>query len=735
MVVAVNFVREEQAAGDRRGRMGGRERVDRDTLWRMKIYGITASMLPLIVVASAFAAETPDPYLWLEQVDSPRAMEWVRKENDKTTAVLEKDPRYASLYKDALKIAEAKDRVPVPKTLDGAVYNFWQDSEHVRGIWRRTTLQSYRLESPQWTAVLDLDALAIAEKANWFLKNVDCTEPLENRCMLDLSDGGEDAVTSREFDVPSKQFVKNGFLLPHGKQTSAWEDANTLLVAREWVPGDLTSSGYPFVVKRLTRGQPLSAAREIFRGTKDDGGYGVSPLVLHDSDGHRATIIQRPLTTFESEFYLVSGNKTAQLAIPRKSQIQDLIDGQLIVSLAEDWTPSGGAVLAQGCVIALDLRAITQDPEHLKPTLVYAPGARESFDALAATHSALIVTISENVKGRAFVYRRAGSAWKRRQLDLPDNATIGIADTSIHSDDVFLSVAGFLQPSSLWLLDVNKGEAPAKIKTLPPKFDASHDVVEQFQAKSSDGTEIPYFIVHSTGMKLDGNNPTILNAYGGFQISSTPVYSATSGKLWLENGGVFVLANIRGGGEFGPVWHEAGLKTHRQIIYDDFTAVARDLIARKITSPRHLGIQGGSNGGLLMGVEYTQHPELWNAVDIQVPLLDMLRFEKIAAGTSWVGEYGSISNPDEAAFLAHISPYNNIKKGVTYPEAFIWTTTKDDRVGPQHARKFAARLSEYGIPYLFYEVTEGGHGSGANLKEKAHTSALEMTYFTSKLMD
>jgi prolyl oligopeptidase len=284
------------------------------------------------------------------------------------------------------------------------------------------------------------------------------------------------------------------------------------------------------------------------------------------------------------------------------------------------------------------------------------------------------------------------------------------------------------------LLNV-KNDALTKVKQLPAKFDASRDVVEQHEATSTDGMKIPYFIVHPSDMKLDGNNATILYAYGGFQVSMTPSYSANIGKLWLEHGGVYVLANIRGGGEFGPAWHEAGLKTKRQIIYDDFASVARDLIARKITSPRRLGIQGGSNGGLLMGVEFTQHPELWDAVDIQVPLLDMLRFEKIAAGASWVGEYGSVSVPEERAFLAKISPYNNIHKGTQYPEPFIWTTTKDDRVGPQHARKFAARLSEYGIPYLFYEVTEGGHGSGANLKEQAHTTALEFTYFSRKLMN
>jgi prolyl oligopeptidase len=691
------------------------------------------------VVCPAPCAEKSDPYLWLEQVNSPRAMAWVNAENARTQGVLEKDPRYAGLYRDALEIAEAKDRIPAPTELDGGIFNFWQDAEHVRGIWRRTSLESYRSSVPRWTTVLDLDALASAEKANWFLKDMTCVEPSEERCLLSLSDGGEDAVTIREFDLKSMHFAGDGFTLPRGKQEAAWENGDTVLVAREWAPGDLTRSGYPFIVKRVVRGQPLSAARELFRGAATDGGYGVTPAVLHDGAGNQATLINRPLSTFESENYLVSGNRVLKLALPKKVEIQGLVADQLIVSLAQDWMMAG-QTFAQGSLVSFDLQAAGKDPEHLKPVVLYAPKARESFDAAAVTRDALVVTTLENVRGRAFVYRpQPQGGWQHTRLELPDDATIGLAHTSVRGDRAFLSVTGFLQPSSLWLADVTVHTpgvgAPNMIKALPPKFDASHLMVEQFEARSSDGTRVPYFVVHRHEMLLNGSNPTILYAYGGFQVSETPTYSATLGKLWLEKGGVYVLANIRGGGEFGPAWHEAGLNTHRQIIYDDFASVARDLIARGITSPRRLGIQGGSNGGLLMGVQFTQHPELWNAVDIQVPLLDMVRFEKIAAGTSWVGEYGSMSNPAQAAFLAGISPYANIHRDVHYPEPFIWTTTKDDRVGPQHARKFAARLHEYGIPYLFYEVTEGGHGSGANLKEKAHTSALEMTYFARKLMD
>ena len=689
-----------------------------------------------IAIGSAVRAQTPDvsadPYVWLEDVDSERAMSWVRAENAKTVAVLEADPRYHQLYEQALAIAEAKDRIPMPEALDGAIFNFWQDADHVRGIWRRTTLDSYRTPAPQWTTVLDLDQLSTAEKANWFMSGVDCVEPSERHCLLSLSDGGEDAVTIREFDVPSARFRPGGFVLPHGKQRAVWKNDDTLYVAREWQPGDLTTSGYPFIVKRLKRTEPLTAAHEVFRGTKDD--VGVELQALRDAAGHQAILIRRELTTFEAEHYLVTGERVARLGLPKKAEIQALIDNQLVVSLAQDWS-TAGATFTQGSLVAFDLAQARHDPEHLKPVVLFAPGARESLGTAAATRDALVVTTFDNVRGRAFVYRRRpGGTWQRSALDLPDNTTISIVDADLHSDNAFLSVAGFLQPTGVWWLNV-AGHQPVRIKTLPPRFDASRDVVEQFEATSSDGTAVPYFVVHPVDMKLDGSNPTILYAYGGFQIWMTPVYSGNIGKLWLERGGVFVLANIRGGGEFGPAWHDAGLKTHRQLIYDDFAAVAQDLFTRKITSPRRLGIEGGSNGGLLMGVEFIQHPDWWNAVDIQVPLLDMLRYEKIAAGTSWVGEYGSVANADEAAFLARISPYANLHPGVHYPEPLIWTTTKDDRVGPQHARKFAARLAEYGHPYLYYEVIEGGHASGANLKERAHTTALEMTYFTQKLMD
>jgi prolyl oligopeptidase len=675
-----------------------------------------------------------DPYLWLEDVSSPRAMQWVEAHNAKSTAVLEADPRYAAFYDQALAIAEAKDRIPVGYFLGGEIYNFWQDADHVRGIWRRTDVASYASGSPAWHIVLDLDALAKADKANWVWKGASCARPAERRCLVYLSDGGEDAVTVREFDLHDQAFVKGGFHLPKGKQDVSWENENTLLASREWKPGELTESGYAYVVKRLKRGQKLSAATELFRGNKKD--VSASASVLRDSANRTLPFVSEATDFFNSKTFLLGTKGTRRVAIPDKAQFVDMLDGRVIIESREDWTPTaGGKTFPAGSLLAVDLAQLRANPRHLKPTLIYAPGPREALDGVSASKGVLIVSILDNVRGRTLLFTPVpNGSWNRSALDLPDNSTIGIADASHKTDQALLTVTGFLTPPSLWLADAAKGSA-SEIMRQPAKFDSSNLVAEQREAVSSDGTKIPYFLVHRGDIELDGNNPTLLYAYGGFEVSMTPSYSATLGKLWLEHGGVYALANIRGGGEFGPAWHDAGLGTKRQIIYDDFAAVGRDLIATKVTNPRRLGIRGGSNGGLLMGVEFTQHPELWNAVVIDVPLLDMIRISKIAAGASWQGEYGDIADPAVRAFWDKISPYQNVRRDGKYPVPFIFTTTKDDRVGPQHARKFAARMEEYGLPFYYYENTEGGHAAGANLKQAARTNALEMIYLTRKLMD
>jgi prolyl oligopeptidase len=698
---------------------------------------VISRILSLVAALTFLAAAAPvtipaDPFLWLEAVHGARAQAWVKTENAKTLAVLQRDPHFSRFYAGALAVNGAKDRIPLPELIGGQVYNFWQDAAHVRGIWRTTSVASYATKAPAWKTVLDLDALAKSEDKNWVWQGADCDSPDAQRCLIFLSDGGEDASTIREFDLPSSQFVAGGFALPHGKQNVAWAGQDTLLVSREWQPGELTASGYPYIVKSLKRGQPLSDAVEVARGTPTD--VSVQPVEYHDAQGQRVLLIHRDVSFFESQIQLVTPDGLRRLNVPLKCDFHALLAGRLLIGLQEPWQTDGRTFKA-GMLLSLDLDALMADPEHLKPTVVYAPTSRQALESARATRDNLVVTSYENVRGRAAIYTPAASdAWTKRPISVPDNATIELVTASDRDDTAYLGITSFLTPTTLLQLDTAAG-ASTVAKALTPRFDASHDVVEQREAISTDGTRIPYFIVRPKTLKRDGRNPTVIYAYGGFSVSQTPFYSGTLGKLWLAHGGVFVLANIRGGGEFGPAWHEAGLKTYRQRVFDDFTAVGRDLIAKKITSPRRLGIEGGSNGGLLMGVEFVQHPELWNAVDIQVPLLDMLRYEKIEAGASWVGEYGSVSVPAERAFLAKISPYNNLKAGVRYPEPFVWTTTKDDRVGPQHARKFAAKLAVMKIPYLFYEVTEGGHGAGANIKERSLTTALEYTYFTRKLMN
>jgi prolyl oligopeptidase len=700
---------------------------------------IAAAVMGLNTLASRAqqsSTEQPDKYTWLEDIHGERQLAWVKAENERTATVLEKDSHFAPLEAEALKVRESPDRLPRPEFRNGMVYNTWRDAEHVRGIVRRTTLKDYLTADPKWETVLDYDALSKADKQSWVGEGLMCLEPENDLCLVGLSAGGEDANTLREMDLKTAKFVPDGFVLPRGKQSVAWVDKETLLIARDWGPGTMSEAGYPITIRRWKRGQPLQSAQEVFRGDIKDNGYGDDPFVLVDGHGHRAVLVQRSLSTFAHENYLLLPDGAKKLALPLKARITGLVNAQLLVTLDEDWTPQGQTTkLGAGSVLALELAAVEKDQLQLKPAVVFAPSAQEFAQWSITTKNHMILATLDNVQQRAYVYTVGSDGnWTRERLPVPDNLTIKSAAASRTDDLFFLGVEGFLTPPSLWLGDAANGSfAPAKSQK--PQFDTSNDVVEQLEATSKDGTKVPYFVVHRKDMRLDGSNPTLLTAYGGFQVANTPSYSPVVGKLWLEHGGVYVLANIRGGGEFGPAWHEAGLKTHRQRIYDDFYAVAQDLVARKITSSRRLGIIGGSNGGLLMGVEFTQHPEMWGAVVIQVPLLDMLGFEHLSAGASWVGEYGSTSVPQERAFLASISPYNQLRRDVNYPEPLIFTTTKDDRVGPVHARKFAARLEEFHKPFFYDEITEGGHGEGADNKQAARTDAEYFTYLMMKLMN
>jgi len=673
-----------------------------------------------------------DPFLWLEDVESDTALAWVREQNARTLALLEADPRYQGLHDAALKIITAQDRIPYPRFLGRALANFWQDESQVRGRWRRTTLDSYRTADPRWETILDLDALAAAEGKNWVFHGGVTLPPDERLALIGLSDGGKDASEWREFDTIDGRFIDGGFFLPEGKQSTNWLDENMLLVGRDWGPGTMTASGYPFVLKRLRRGAPLGAAEEVFRGAPED--VNVRPAVLRDPDGPvRGVLMFRARTFFETETYLVGDGAPIRLPVPLKSQFRDFVSGQLVFTLEEPWQWRG-ATYASGALISLDLAACLADAETVEPVLIYAPGPREMIESVVATHSRLLVTVYRNVRGSAVSYRFDGAAWVSTPLSLPENASVTLVAWSERDETAFLDAAGFLTPNTLYLADLAVASVEA-VKSSPVRFDASPFLVEQFETASADGTLVPYFVIRPRNLAFDGIAPTLLYGYGGFQISMTPSYVPVAGKLWLEHGGVYVIANIRGGGEFGPEWHQAALKGDRQRAYDDFISVAEDLIRRKITSPRRLGIMGGSNGGLLMGVMLTQRPELFHAVVIQVPLLDMLRYHKLLAGASWMAEYGDPDDAQEAVFLRRISPYQNLRAGPAYPEPFFLTSTKDDRVHPGHARKMAAKMATLGRPFLYYENIDGGHAAAANLQERARRNGLEFTYLMRKLMD
>ena len=682
-----------------------------------------------------------DDHLALEEVNGTEAMAFVAQSNQRALAALTGDRRYETFRRQAEAILTATDRIPGPSFLGDGIGNFWQDAANPKGIWRRTTLDSYRSADTRWETILDIDALARAEGRDWVFKGADCLAPDETRCLISLSDGGKDAVVLREFDTSTRRFVDGGFSLPEGKHRLEWLDRDTLLVATDFGPGTLTESGYPFIVKSLKRGQTLAQATEVYRGDIGDGGYGVSPSVYRDKDGAvDAVIISRPLDTFRSETLLWTEGRAVPLPLPERVTLYGAQGERLILSTDQTWAWRGqmfgsGALLS---VSLADLQGLAEPA--LPPELVFAPGPRQSLQDVAVLDQELIIALSQNVTGRVVRARAApaesGSTpqWRLSDIRVPANSAIALGDSSKASSRVFVTAQGFLAPPSLSLLEPG-ADLPRELRTAPAKFDASTHVTEQFEARSSDGTMIPYFVTRPRDMAMDGSAPTILFGYGGFQISFPPAYKPEMGKLWLENGGVFVQANIRGGGEFGPEWHQSVLNENRQLAFDDFAAVAADLHRRGISSPRRTGIYGRSNGGVLTSVSITQRPELFNAAVIESPLIDMLRYHEMPAGASWIGEYGDPRIPEEAAWIARYSAYQNLRPGADYPRVYITTNTRDDRVHPGHSRKFAARLGEMGYDHLYYEETSGGHSNDADPIANARRWARHYVYLAQQLMD
>ena len=688
---------------------------------------------------SPAGVKAADDHLALEEVDGAAARAFVAASNEKALAALTGDRRYEPFRQQAEAILTATDRIPGVSFLGEGLGNFWQDAANPKGVWRRTTLASYRTTQPQWETLLDIDALAKAEGKDWVFKGANCLAPDETRCLINLSDGGKDAVTVREFDLTTKRFVDGGFVIPEGKHRISWLDRDTLLIATDFGPGSLTESGYPFIVKSLTRGHPLAHATEVYRGEQGDGGYGVSPMVFRDKAGAvEAVLFSRPLDTFRSEIWaLGSDGKPYRLNLPERVGVQGVLGGKLIFSPEQAWS-FDGQDYAAGSLVAMPMGVLGDVRQSIridaKTATIFAPGARQSLQDVRVFEDSIVAVIADNVVGTLKRFTPGVGGWTATDIPVPANSAVGLGDSSKAKGRVFVSTQGFLTPPTLSLAEVATG-ALSELKSAPAKFDASTHVVEQFEAVSTDGTKIPYFVTRPKNLAMDGTGPTILFGYGGFQASFPPAYKPEMGKLWLENGGVFVQANIRGGGEFGPGWHQAALRENRQRAFDDFAAVARDLEQRRITSPRHLGIYGRSNGGVLTSVSITQHPELFNAAVIESPLIDMLRYQDLPAGASWIGEYGDPRIPGDAEFIARYSAYQQLRPEVKYPRVYITTNTRDDRVHPGHARKFAARLGDQGHDHLYFEDTAGGHSNDADPVANARRWARHYVYLAQQLMD
>ncbi len=676
----------------------------------------------------AVIAPTPDdPYLWLEDVQGEKALAWARARNAESAAVLDASPGFAALERRLLAILDSRDRIPHVEKLGRWYYNLWRDARNPRGLWRRTTLESYRTAEPAWEAVIDVDALGAAERENWVWHGATCLKPLYRRCLVRLSRGGADATVTREFDLEEKAFVPGGFTLPEAKSRVAWIDDDTVFVGTDFGAGSLTASGYPRLVKRWKRGTPLEEAVLVHEGTADD----VAVTGWRDlTRGFERELVERTITFYTSRLYLLRGGRAIQVAKPDSAEAS-VFREWLFLQLRDDWT-TGPRTWPSGALLAIHLeRFLAGDRDF---DLLFAPGERAALVSFTPTRHHVLVNVLDNVRSRLDLLTPGPGGWERQPLrGAPELVTVGVEPIDAdESDDYFMTVTGYTTPTSL-LIGTAGGPAPVKLKQLPDLFDAAGLEVAQHEVVSADGTRVPYFQVSRTGLRLDGQNPTLLSGYGGFEVSVVPSYGAMVGAAWLERGGVYAVANIRGGGEFGPPWHQAALKERRPRAYEDFIAVAEDLVRRGVTSPSRLGTQGGSNGGLLVGNMLVRRPDLFGAIVCQVPLLDMRRYHLLLAGASWMGEYGNPDDPAEWAFIEGFSPYHQLKPGVSYPPTLFTTSTRDDRVHPGHARKMMARLMESRQPAQYYENVEGGHGGAADNRQVAHMTALGYTFLWQQL--
>jgi prolyl oligopeptidase len=692
------------------------------TLVAALVAGAAAQQLP-----TAPAPADADPYIWLEDVTGDKPLEWVKLRNMESRKELEEAPGFKALKVDLLAILDSRARIPYVSKRGPYYYNLWRDAKNPKGVWRRTTLDEYRKAEPTWDVIIDVDVLAKQEHENWVWRSAQLLKPAYRRALVSLSRGGADATVIREFDMESRSFVKDGFQLSEAKSGVSWIDENHVYVGTDFGPGSLTSSGYARVAKLWTRGTPLKEARTVFEGQPTD----VSVRAYFDNTkGFERHFVSRAIAFYKSELFLRKPDGTlSKVEVPEDAS-SDVNFEWLTVELRTPWTV-GAQTYPAGALLAARFDDFMRGKREL--TVLYDPTPTTSLAGYSWTRHHVILNVLDDVKNSLSVLTPGPDGWKRYSLaGAPPFARVSAsAIDPEESDEYFMEVSGYLTPSSL--LYGRVGQPAEKLKQLPTFFDATGLEVSQHFATSKDGTRVPYFQISPKRMPLDGARPTLLYGYGGFEVSMTPGYSASVGRGWLSQGGVYVVANIRGGGEYGPRWHQAALKQNRLRAYEDFAAVAEDLITRKLTSPRYLGSQGGSNGGLLTGNMFTLYPHLFGAVVCQVPLLDMRRYSKLLAGASWMAEYGDPDKPEEWQFIKTFSPYHNVRADVKYPPILFTTSTRDDRVHPGHARKMLARMREMGHDVRYYENIEGGHGGAANNEQIAHMQALAYTFLTAKL--
>jgi prolyl oligopeptidase len=667
-----------------------------------------------------------DKYLWLEEVDGKEALEFVNAQNQISIDKLSKEKDYQSIYDKSLEILNSTDKIASPEVQGKYVYNFWKDKNHVRGIWRRCLLVNYTNNKLDWETLLDIDELSKKEDVKWVYKGANGLYPSYDRFLVSLSKGGGDAVIIKEFDVNKKEFIENGFFIDEAKGSASYVDENTLIVSTDFGEGSMTTSGYPRQVKLWNRGTLLKDSQLIYAGESAD--VGTWGYALRDGQKAYISIVRSP-TFFTSHNLIWLDNKAIKLDIPEDASPTGILNNQLIIQLKSDWTVNS-KTYKTGTLLSLNFTELVKGKKQIQ--VIITPDEFSSISEVSTTKNSLLINLLTNVTSQLYVYSFDNRKWISKKVKAPELGTISLVTTDEFSDQYFFSFENFLTPTTLYVADASKNTIKA-IKSLPAYFDDSKYEVKQFKTKSKDGTLVPYFMVSAKDMKNDGANPTLVYAYGGFEVSEQPFYASKYGVSWLDKGGVFVLANIRGGGEFGPQWHLDGIKEKRQNVFDDLYAVSEDLISKKITSPKHLGVMGGSNGGLLVGVAFTQRPDLYNAVICQVPLLDMQRYNKLLAGASWMGEYGNPDIPEEWEYIKKYSPYHNLKEGVKYPEVFFYTSTRDDRVHPCHARKMVAKMNDMGYKTYYYENTEGGHAGSSTNEQSAKSTALTFSYLLMKL--